>query len=191
MRYYLLPAAAHATGATLGQTHLRPLRELLLQVPPAEDEGEVVVLDFKDIQETNGSYLRATLLWLYGCGQMAAAGAAYTTTMDDNPVPLNIYPVAANLSREVVEQMEETFAHRELPCLEALTRSESADVVKSARLHGVLERTLKRSLQSLMAEQTATAKDLCDKHPDEEINITAWNNRLAELHKLRLARRSK
>ena len=184
----------HAVGASLGQAHLRSLGEALSSRAILPGIGLTIILDYGGIHTATASYLKSTLLWLHLCGQLtqtAPAGAFPLAGSAGGPTACELFPLAARVSEEVSEELGEVFGGRALPCLVALHWT-LADGVRSARLLGRMEPTVRRTLDLLLAAGHATAADLHRLHDASEgINLTAWNNRLTELFRLRLCRRLK
>ncbi len=182
------PKTAHASGAILGEQHIANLRVLLTST----GVGEIVVLDFNGIETATSSYLKATALWLFNCGRLAAS-TTLTPSSDSqsatNVEAFAVFPVILKPSPEVEDGLDEIFGRRFLPCLVA--DEMDSEGIAAVHIVGELEETLKRTLNVLKKVGPTTAADLHQRSPDEQINPTAWNNRLAELYRLRLAKRTK
>jgi len=101
---------------------------------------------------------------------------------------LNIFPMVTGLSSDVREELDELLLGRKLSALE-IVELEGERVLK-ARLRGVREGMVADTLGILMRESEATASQLFERYGGG-INVTGWNNRLADVHRLRLARRRK
>ena len=183
----------HAVGASLGEAHLRALAEQLRSRAILPGSGQLLILDYEGISTATASYLKATLLWLHLCGQLTRTNAAGAFPMVDSahPAACELFPLAAHVSPEVAIEVDEVFGGRTLPCLVAQKWNHKAGV-QSARLLGKLEPTVRRTLDLLLQAGRASAADLHRVHGAQEgINLTAWNNRLVELFRLRLCRRGK
>ena len=191
MVHWILPETRQATGATLGQEHVRGLRDELCLRPAASFGAfETVILDYSGIEHLNGSYFRATYVWLFNCGRRAALDLGEDESNDPwREVPLPVVPFVTGLGNDVRAEFELYLPAIEAPCLEALDWNE--EEVACARVLKKLEPTLIRTLRILSADHPKTAGELCDAHPEEKVNLTAWNNRLMELYRLRLAVREK
>jgi hypothetical protein len=176
----------HATGATLGQEHLRSLRQRL-----REEGGEIVVLDFSGIESATASYMKATIVWLIQSARLSVTdGLNHGRAVGPHdPVPLAIYPLIAGLSTEVREEIDDLLPAYRLPCLETLKYS-NRKILKAA-LHGPLDDALSDTLRVLTECGSGTASSLHDRFKDRGISTTGWNNRLADLYQLRLAMRRK
>ncbi len=181
------PPTPKAVGATLGEQHFADVRKSIAD-GTAED-GTVFVLDFTGIETTNGSYLRASALWLLRCGQLTVrpdemlAGTADPTS----PTPADIYCLLANVQGEVAQEVDDFFNSRSLPILVA--RTLSAKGVESATIAGTLEPVLRKTLALVSRSGAVTATELHSRSKTEGVSVTAWNNRLADLCALRLIRR--
>jgi len=180
-------------GATLGQQHLEPLFELLRERREESHSkigfcSEIVVIDFDGIEAATASYMKALVLPLL-VGDTGAIRETVISPEDPRNGGFNIYPVVAGLSDDVREELDGVLRLRGVPCLEVLTWSSSD--ISSARLLGALDAILKNTYAMLLREQEATASDLHAKYVGERITTTGWNNRLADLYRLRLVTRHK
>lgn len=187
------PNCVNAYGATLGQEHMEPLQEMIRQRLCGEGGRQVmptetVLLDFSGIESTSASYLKALVLPLLTYREPTPSEKAgrSDSTFD---LPQGIFPLVTGLTQEVREELEEVLRARSLPCLEALDWSQ--DRVCCAHLLGGMESVLVTTFLLLIREKAASATQLYCKYQGEQITITGWNNRLADLHRLRLATRRK
>jgi hypothetical protein len=184
-----MPNTTKAVGATLGESHIAELREALAHgdVPG----GTVVVLDFDGIESTNGSYLRATALWLLRCGQLSVRPDDMVAGSSDpkSPRPYDVFCALANIQGEVVQEVEDFFNSRSIPILNASKLS--ADQIETATLVGNLEPVLKKTLSLVSQTGAITASELHTRYADDGVSVTAWNNRLADLCAFRLLRRQR
>ncbi len=180
----------HATGATLGQEHLKALRQRLQNTGDNITE-EIVVVDFSKIKSATASYLKATIVWLIQCARLNANdGLNHSQSSGPHElVPLPIYPLVAGLTAEVRSELDDVLPAYRLPCLEMLKRSEGK--ILRAALHGPLDDALADTLRVLTKCGAATASSLQNRFKDRGISTTGWNNRLADLYKVRLAVRKK
>lgn len=183
-------SSLHATGATLGQEHLRSLRSLV-EKPDTNVTDKIVVLDFSNIKSATASYLKATIIWLIQCARLSATdGLNHNHTASAHQlVPLPIFPLVTGLTEEVRGELDDVLLAYRLPCLETLKHSDRK-VIRAA-LHGPLDDALADTLGVLTKSQSATASSLQDKFRDRGISTTGWNNRLADLYLSRLALRRK
>lgn len=167
--------AGHAkllTGATLARKHLDAI---ITRIPSRPDEGDhiILLLDFQGVEFVSASYLKGTAI----------------TLAKEHSSDIALFPVVHNLSVEMREELWVACEAERFPCLEVL-RLTQEDLI-SGRMYGDIDNAFKRSLQLLEKTTPATAADLAERSKNEQINLTAWNNRLAELFRLRLATRTK
>lgn len=183
------PRTTKAVGATLGEGHTAEIRKAVSDGTLAS--GSLVVLDFEGIEATNGSYLRATALWLLRCGQLSVRPDDMLVGSNDSnsPRPYDIYCALANVEGEVTQEVEDFFNARPIPIL--IARKLMADRIESATLTGNLEPVLKRTLSIVSQSNAVSASELHSHFRTEGVSVTAWNNRLADLCALRLIRRQR
>lgn len=178
-----VPREGMAFSAALGMKHLDPLgREL------GSGRGQLLVVDLAGIKAATASYLKATVVALLRSG-MRSTDPSVTDTR-----PIDVYPVVANLCPEVAEEFGHllTSANIRLPFLEAIAFDVREECLRSARLIGFCEQSVRESVRRLSGRDApVTAQQLMEENPGGVRVETAWNNRLAELHRLRLARRVK
>jgi len=162
----LKPAAAKAVGATLGEKHFAEVRKSIAD--GTTEDGTIFVLDFTDIETTNGSYLRATALWLLRCGQLSVRpDDLLAGTADPNsPRAADIYCLLANVQGEVAQEVDDFFNSRSMPILVA--RTLSAKGVESATMAGSLEPVLKKTLSLVSRSGAVTATELHSRFKTEE-----------------------
>jgi hypothetical protein len=183
----ILPQNGVAIGATLGAQHMENLyKSIASKTLPL---GEIVILNFKGIEQVNGSYIKSTALWLFLCGRMAVIPQMTATPPRHfaDLRPYDLYIVVSCLSAEVRDEFDDFLKHRNFPMLLA-TRYDS-NQIEEATLLGHLDATLKKTFEALLKHKAATAPRLYDLYQSEKITVTAWNNRLNDLHSLRLVRR--
>jgi hypothetical protein len=177
-----------ASGARTGENHARHMRE---QIQTAEfgDEGLLVVVDFTGIEVATASYIVKTVLWLAMCGRMYAGALNGTEqrSLDGTVEPLNVFPVVFGANEEIQQEIDEVFARRGLACL--IAGEIQNGVIAAGAVRGSVEPMIARTIRALEGVFEATAEELHAKCPTERVNVTAWNNRLSELIRIRLARR--
>ena len=147
------------------------------------------VLDFSGLDSVNSSYIKGTAFWLFICGQLTTKGPGshLSPRHPADPRPYELYVCVAGLSPEVVVEFQEFLKPRELPMLYA--RRLKGEAIEEAVLLGYLDPTLRQTLKAIAAEGRTTAPALHQSHSDEDVTVTAWNNRLNDLHSFRLVRR--
>lgn len=177
------PSATELFGATIGQEHMVPLLAEL-QAAPA---GEIVIYDFAGVSHATASYIRATVLRLLRASLRATVEIDNEATASNPPEEaLNVFPLVANLSEDVAEELQTVLESQSRACLEA-TRWDSKGLIQ-ARVRGVLEGVLRDTLVRVVTARRTTATMLAEREPP---NVTGWNNRLAELYRMRLISRVK
>ena len=162
----------------------------------AEQEDCALILDLEEVAAINASFLKATVFWAFQCGQAEARKEHAASTERWSIRPLRLFPIVSKCTGEVKEEVDEFFRGRNCPLLQ-LGEKDNATVL------GALDAALdpfvgtgttclaamnagRRSLLSAAGE--ATAAHLAAQG-QEKISINGWNNRLADLHVLRLATR--
>jgi hypothetical protein len=177
-----------ASGARTGENHARLMREQIKRVEFG-DEGLLVFLDFTGIEVATASYIVKTVLWLTMCGRMHAGALkkAEQRSLDATVEPLNVFPVVLGANDDIQQEIDEVFARRGLACLIAEGIQNGGIAVGAVR--GTVEPMIARTIRALGGVLEVTAEDLHAKCPGENVNVTAWNNRLSELIRIRLARR--
>jgi hypothetical protein len=182
-----LPRNESALGATLGEQHMENLCQAIArQTIPA---GEIVIFNFKGIGQINGSYIKTTALWVFLCGQMAvnAPKTVIPPRQFADLRPYDLYVAVSHLSEDVRSEFNDFLQPRRIPMLLANRFNEKQ--IEEATLLGHLDDALRMTLGALVKHKAATAPRLSDLYPNEKITVTAWNNRLNDLHALRLVRR--
>jgi len=179
----LKPDVQHAYGATLAQKHTARVKP---QLRVASREDTLLLLDLSDILTITPSYLKATALWALQCGQAEVHQQQAAQAPDSGITPLKLFPAVSGCSRDVAGDVHEFFAGRGLPILHITKRR--ADRMLSAQLLGSLDPLLFRTLGALTEGRTVTAAQLAEQS-DEKISVNGWNNRLVDLHLLRLVLR--
>src|SRR5947209_156549 len=110
---------AHASGATIGDERMKALKQKLQKEIPEEGRGQIILLDFAGVQSASASFLKATALWLFNCGQMNARGERPEFVSADDPSvprPYEVFPAMINTTSELDEELDEVFARRDAPC---------------------------------------------------------------------------
>lgn len=188
-----------AHGATLGQEHRRPLVELLDRnlVRDGGQSVAVVVLDFFGIESASASYIKATLVALAQAGERASREnpESLAEPEPDALPPLPIYPMVAGLAPDVADEIDLVLRDTRGACFEALACT--ATGVARAAVRGPVEDGLRWTLELLARTRVVTATQLHEQFSYDRtgraraVTVTAWNNRLAELNRLRLAHRTR
>jgi len=147
-------------GATNGKL---ALGELIARLPKAEIP-KVIILDFSGVEVATGSFLREAVLAFRDYCRINRS---------------NLYPVVANLSCEVAEELE--FVLNDLG--QALVICAYTDsLLNKGRIIGILDEKQRIALNAVSEFGQADAGQLQKKYNEHEnISITGWNNRLAAL----------
>ena len=192
-----LPAGTtSAAGTVIGEDHRQEILSLLSSVDLTTPT--IFLLDYEDVEHATSSYVKRTALWLFRCGGAfcgSMGGMGADELLGDLggivPVPTNVFPVVANLSEDVRSEIDEVFARRVLPILEALEFNR--DEIPSARVLGQPELSVHDTLAAIagLGSKEVTAKTLFGAMSKAGIGLTAWGNRLADLHRLRILDRRK
>ena len=167
----LRPKTDVLAGVALGQKHAAGLRSVLSAAPV--DGDRVVLLDFDKIKAVTPSYLKQTLPVLY---EIAETESTRT------------FPLYENLSTSAEDDLDHFLIARRLPGI--LVKTERNSTVFEKRI-GWLEPAANETLSRLSAIGSGSAADVMAMVGGSAIALTAWNNRLAELFRLRLATRAK
>jgi hypothetical protein len=180
-----------ASGAHTGSKHADLIKNAIrcAEIP---ESGLVVGVDFSRVELVTASYIKATVLWLSMCGRLHAGALtpAEQKTLDWAAIePLNVFPVVIGASEDVRGEIDEVFGRRGLPCV--CVESRTKDAIIEAKVLGNVDPAIARTIHSLRGQSETTAEDLHANAPSEGVNITAWSNRLAELLRLRIARRER
>lgn len=155
-------------GRSLGRKHYARLCELLSDAPL----GEVVLLDFAGVEVVTGSWINATLVtflrWAADEGN-------------------DLYPVVCNARKEWLDELQLVAEFNRLCYLVAGGKLPP----RTATIAGPLDPAQRKTLEAVLASGEITGAELERQRPEEKIKATAWNNRLKELHDMRLLRREK
>jgi|SRR5579871_4135394 len=191
-RAVLLPLAKvagedvrHAHGWALAEKHAAGLEALLapsLQSP----NGVAAVVDLDGFESMSASYVKRILVWLLIAGERSAVGPKGVA---EGPPAMNVYPVIINAAPDVREEVSIVLEHSNRTCFEALEFDGTA--IRRARLVGKIDKNLTETLLRVLSAKEASAPMFHERFPDEQIGVTAWNNRLNELYARRLVWRDK
>jgi hypothetical protein len=155
-------------GRSLGRKHFARLCELLSEAPL----GQVVLLDFSGVELVTGSWINAVLVpFLRWAGE------------EGN----DLYPVICNTRKEWLEELQLVAEFNQRCYLVASGKLPP----HTATIAGPLDPAQRKTLEAVLASGEVTGAELERQKPDEKIGATAWNNRLRDLHDMRLLRREK
>ena len=183
------PKSSTGLGATLAELHMAVIHKAVAAgTIPA---GTLVILDFEKIGAVNGSYIKGTASWLLTCGQLSSGNTQNIIPPRHvaDPRPYDLFVCVTGLSPELVTEFQDFLKPRLLPLLFA--KKLAGGAVQEALLLGHLDPALRFTLNAVTDKGTSTAPQLHEMFPEQKITVTAWNNRLNDLHSLRLVRRTR
>lgn len=167
MNVLMIELGTHLSGRPKGIKDFAKICETLAPVRA----GELVVLDFREVEYVSASWISAMLL------PLARRGAE-----PDN----DFFLIIASFPKDSVDDLQLVAEQARLPFL--LVSSVSA---KRAKLIGVLDSGQRQTLEVVQELGEVTGAELAEKCPEYETKGPAWNNRLRDLFDKRLLRRRK
>lgn len=175
-------------GASLGQEHFGQIIELIRADQAANPDG-LVVFDYAGVDDVSASYVKATLLATHRCGRLAAGGLSAYEALAARPTiaPLSIVVAVQAANDDVKDCISDVFAANGVAIMASDTVAEG--LPQGGEVLGAIEPTAFRTLQLAARFNEVTAALLHSTQADEQIAITGWNNRLADLHRQLLLRR--
>lgn len=182
---YTIPApeGADLAGASVAHAHRRELDQALGRSDP--NDALVVVLDFSPVRAATASYLKGMWLSLVVAGRQWFERA--DTVQPDGPPSRDLYPVLTGLDDELREEVG-VLARAEKVCAVVSEKNPDRDTLERVVLLGDLEASAQRTIEALAPHAEASAVQLHASQPSR-VSATAWNNRLNELCRLRVATR--
>lgn len=170
----LTPFGPRLHGATIGEEHAHQVRERITSHPEPTDS---VILDFAEVEGASASYLKRLIHPFF-----ASLG-------DPQALPREIAPILINVeSADLKEEIEDYLAGKGRVLILA---DPNPSPPRFRQLLGRLDGAAAETFQELQAMKKSTAAELYQRHREETTNQTAWNNRLAQLVEMRIARRSR
>jgi len=163
MRYRLLDLADGQTvlsGAIAGRKMLSALVAATLSAA----EPTPVFLDFEGVEVATASFLRESVIGFRDYARQSLP---------------NIYPVVANLSPAVAEELEFFVRARGDVLLACRLGKDCA--VTASRLLGELDPAQRATFDAVCEGKAVSAPELAQRYADARIGSTAWNNRLSAL----------
>lgn len=181
------PKTTTGLGASVAEQHMSRVHKTVADgtLPP----GSLIILDYAGLAAVNASYIKATAHWLYACGQLSAKSPE-SVIAPRHPAdvrPCDVFVAVSGLTEDVLKEFQEFLLPRKTPLV--LARKFQDEAIQEASLLGYVDPTLLSTLKSLCQRGRSTAPELFQDHPDQKVTVTAWNNRLSDLHELRLVRR--
>lgn len=148
------------SGALLGRQALSALVSETLSAT----EPSVQYIDMKGIDVATISFLRESVV----------AFRDFSRNRDTS-----VYPVYANLSDDVSEELD--FYLKERGDALAVCDLDETGAVSNCRLLGRLDEKQLLTFEAIVRLNEATAKALAEDGIEQDVKMTAWNNRLAAL----------
>jgi hypothetical protein len=146
----------------------------------------MLVLDFSKVTFATASYLKGIWLAYARAGDRWLGGM--TEAEVDGALPRDVYPLMVGLGQEVRHELT-VLARAERACVVEARSMAKAGPGRVAIL-GDLEPAVRATIAALGRRGRASAAELHSAE-DGKLAATAWNNRLYELCRLRVASRSK
>lgn len=170
----LKPFNPRLHGATLGEEHAKQARTIIANDPELTDS---VILDFVGVEGASASYLKRLI------------NPFFSPHGDPEGLSRPIAPILINVeSTDLKEEIEDYLGGKGRVLIIAERRHRQA---RFGQLLGRLDGAAAETFRELQAMKKATAAGLYERHRQETTNQTAWNNRLAQLVEMRIARRSR
>jgi hypothetical protein len=172
----LQPLAARLTGAVIGEHHASQVTEMIASA--GRSGGEPVVLDFDGIESASASYLKRLLAPF-----LARPRSLVVAPTEDDLVPIVVTNVNGH---DLIEDLDDFLEGKEMALVAAVAKR---GTLQFDRIIGRLDQAASETFRELLILKEATAQALYERHPNRTTNQTAWNNRLAQLVQLGIARR--
>lgn len=169
MRLQLADFGNQLIGRVLGKKHFAKACELLAEAA----SGEIVILDFKGVDRVNGSWLNAMIVPL-------------VQWMADERN--NFFPVIQNAGADWLDELQLVADWYHFGFLVATDHLEPP---RRADLVGPLDPAQRATLNAVLEYGEVTGAELERRRKSENVQATAWNNRLRDLFGKRLIRRRK
>jgi hypothetical protein len=164
----LEPQTDVLAGAALGEKHWKQIAGLINEAGAVES---VVLLDFDGVAAATASYFKQTLSLFHGDGRATR----------------NAYPIYINVSPSVEDDIHHFLLGQKWPGIIATFKRGKPWFRK---LIGALEPAAVDTWNHLTLIGSGSAADVMQA-ARSQVALTAWNNRLAELSRLRLTERKK
>jgi hypothetical protein len=142
----------------------RHLLSSLIAATPSTDKPTPAFLDFNGVEVATASFLRESVIGFRDYSRQSLP---------------NIYPVVANLSSAVAEELD-FFVRARGDVLLSCDLDSNSDV-SSARLIGDLDPAQRATFDAVRKVGAISAPELAARFVDQPIGATAWNNRLSTL----------
>jgi hypothetical protein len=139
------------------------LAKLIAQTEPTA-RSEVVFLDFSGIEIATSSFLRESVIGFRDYARNSLQ---------------NVYPVVANASDSVSEELE-FFVRNRGDAVWSCTLNDAGEI-SSPEVLGELDPVQRATFEAVIKCGAATASELAAREPNSGVGLTAWNNRLSWL----------
>ena len=170
----LKPSSPWLHGSAIGEKHAKQARELIAKQAGPNDSA---ILDFGRVESATASYLKRLINPFF-----EPAGAP-------EGLPREMAPILVNVnSSDLKEEIENYLAENGRVLILADLRESQP---RFRQLLGRLDRAAAETFKELRELNRCTAAALYERHREKTTNQTAWNNRLAQLVEMRLARRGR
>lgn len=170
----LKPFSPRLHGAAIGEGHAQQVREAIANHTANDD---LIILDFAGVEGASASYLKRLIHPFF-----ALEG-------DPEALPREIAPVLINVeSPDLKEEIADYLAGKGRVLVLA---DRDPRPPKFCQLLGSLDGAAAETFRELQKMKKSTAAELYERHREETTNQTAWNNRLAQLVEMRIARRNR
>ena len=194
-----------ASGVELGRAHFAKV-VALLDSAPNPPTGTLVGWDFGGVAVASISYIKATLLHCVALGRWHAQALTHVETDWMNVGghrPRDVFAFALNADDEVAEAIDHAFARQCWPVLAGTSVTQGPpnkadheipplEWLPTATLLGQVDTASAKTLEAIDGSSRCTALELHERFArSQNIGPTGWNNRLADLYRARLARRSR
>jgi hypothetical protein len=169
----LEPSKEILRGSILGETHAA---DFARRVASLNLSGDLtILLDFGGIEAATASYLKQFFSPLLGRDE-------------SERVPCTVFPLATSVSDDLLDDLHSFLNDKGWMVIEV---EKSGNGTSFVRLLGSPESATEKTFSLLREARQASAGSLFEASEDKSITQTAWNNRLTNLLKLRLATRRK
>jgi len=158
-------------------------------VTDMQNIGVIVILDFSEANYATTSFIKGSVLSLMMSGKVHAESSNSGIVESSHAEAMNVFPVIANANPEIEDITDEIFGRRNLPLISV--RQCDGEILADGKMIGYLDDALLRTMRMWSDPEPITATQLHTKYPNEGISRTAWSNRLNDLWRLRLLKRSR
>ena len=164
-------------------------------------------MDFEGVAIASISYVKETLLYFVALGRWHAQALSFVEVdwMNEKKAePRDVYTFALNANPEVADSMDHAFARQGWPVLAGTSvirdqsnrldapSAQDLERLTGATLLGQIDTATAATLDAIVGLSQCTALELHQRFArSQNIGATGWNNRLADLYRARLSRRTR